>query len=370
MEYNNEYKTMTMTIDDVPEWIHHSELYRNFEEGEGEFQVNSNYVVSSSKIENIVDFRKVIEAYLFWSIDEIPRSVFEFVTQKGYNQEGYQDVKKMFHNDEELWDKLDMFEKNIESDPTCIDGDALSIFSLVQSLANKGYNDCIEFCISFVQGDEKIQLLRQGDVYLQVIESNLKKHKKIQAMTELKNIGFEVLHTRCVPFDTDDDYTDYVIWLHQNGGGLDSVTLSCILENETWELKHHSLFLYFLNSGLNLTSSAIRTACEFDNVDAVKLLIQFNCPCDEELRAVEKAIKNQNIEIMRLLYDYGCPMRIRHLYLAATHGLVNPFEFLVQRGCPWNDTVIQALERDTPRHNRCLEYIIEHGDGDGEDEDD
>jgi hypothetical protein len=101
-------------------------------------------------------------------------------------------------------------------------------------------------------------------------------------------------------------------------------------------------------------------------VDAVKLLIQFNCPCDEELRTVEKAIKNQNIEIMRLLYDYGCPMRIRHLYLAATHGLVNPFEFLVQRGCPWNDTVIQALERDTPRHNRCLEYIIEHGDGDGD----
>jgi hypothetical protein len=272
----------------------------------------------------------------------------------------------MFHNDEELWDKLDMFEKNIESDPTCIDGDALSIFSLVQSFAHKGYNDCIEFCISFVQGDEKIQLLRQGDVYLQVIESNLKKHKKIQAMTELKNIGFEVLHTRCVPFDTEDDYTDYVIWLHQNGGGLDSVTLSCILENEPWELKHHSLFLYFLNSGVNLTSSAIRTACEFDNVDAVKLLIQFNCPCDEELRAVEKAIKNQNIEIMRLLYDYGCPMRIRHLYLAAVHGLVNPFEFLVQRGCPWNDTVIQALERDTPRHNRCLEYIIEHGDGDGD----
>jgi hypothetical protein len=50
--------------------------------------------------------------------------------------------------------------------------------------------------------------------------------------------------------------------------------------------------------------------------------------------------------------------------------LVNPFEFLVQRGCPWNDTVIQALERDTPRHNRCLEYIIENGHGDGDDEDD
>jgi hypothetical protein len=100
-------------------------------------------------------------------------------------------------------------------------------------------------------------------------------------------------------------------------------------------------------------------ACEFNNLQAVKLLIQFKCPCNE--KALTKSIKEDNIDIMRLLCDYGSPMTIRHMYKAGKHGKVRALKFLVQQGCPRDQTVMRVVEnQDTPEHIECLQYLIDN----------
>jgi hypothetical protein len=344
MEYNNEYKSMTMTIDDVPEWIHQSELYRNFEEGEGEFQVNSDFVVSSSKIENQVDFRNVIQACLFWSIDEIPRSVFEYV----FVGNNYEDTKNMFPINEDLWEKLSIL-SGVEK------LNSWFVFPMIQKFASRGYTDCIEFCLSLFHDEEEIDILLSPDIYFEVIQSELDVYRKIQTMTELKNMGFRILHTSNVPFDTEENHMGCFIWLHQNGSPIDTNTLSAIIENVSSE----DYLLYTLNSGVKLCADIMTEVCEFNNLQAVKLLIQFKCPCNE--KALTKSIKEDNIDIMRLLCDYGSPMTIRHMYKAGKHGKVRALKFLVQQGCPRDQTVMRVVEnQDTPEHIECLQYLIDN----------
>ncbi len=343
MEYNNEYKSMTMTIDDVPEWIHQSELYRNFEEGEGEFQVNSDFVVSSSKIENQVDFRNVIQACIFWSIDEIPRSVFEYV----FVGNTYEDMKNMFLNNEDLWEKLGIL-SGVER------LNSWFVFPMMQQFASRGYTDCIEFCLSLFYDQEEMDILLSPDVYSKVIQSGLDVYRKIQVMTELKNMGFRILHTSCVPFDTEDNLGCF-IWLHQNGSPIDTNTLSAIIEN----VSSDDYLLYTLKSGVKLSVDTMTEACEFNNLQAVKLLIQFKCPCNE--KALAKSIKEDNIDIMGLLCDYGSPMTVRHMYKAGKYGNLRALKFLFQRGCPWDGTVMRVIEnQDTPEHIECLQYVIDN----------
>lgn len=217
MEYTYEFNPITMTVDDVPVWLRQSELYRNFQEGEGEFQVNSDCIVSTSKIDNIDDFRKVIQAYTFWIVDKIPDTAFRFVLV-GNN---YQQVKQMFSNYRELWDKLDMFYR--------IDRwNTNRIYFLILEFASRGYTDCIEFCLSISHDESKEEVLLCPDIYIEVITSELEPHVKVQAINELKRMGFPLPHTRYLPFDI--DHMECFILLHKNGACIDRTTIDSILD--------------------------------------------------------------------------------------------------------------------------------------------
>jgi hypothetical protein len=340
-----------MTIDDVPVWLRQSEIYRNFQEGEGEFQVNSDCVVSSSKIENLLDFRKVIQAYLFWIVDKIPKSVFQFVLVGN----DYTEVKQMFSNYESLWEKLSMLQ-SIQL------WNYSTVFSLIMDFASRGYTDCIEFCLSLVYDDGDRYELLYSDVYLKVIESDMEKHTQNQVMSELDKMGFFILHTAYIPFDSNVNHIESLIWLHQNGSPIEITTLCAIITKSDNRLIEEYL-LYALNSGVELDRYIMNKACEYNNLKAVELLIKFNCPCDE--KALMKAITNENLKIMRVLCDYGCPLTIRHMYKAGNHGKLKAIKFLIRRGCPWDETVIQLVQQlvarqDTLEHNQCLQYLINH----------
>ena len=70
---------MTITIDDVPQWLHDSDFFENLSENSrsDEFQVGSQYIRGTSDIQNITDFICVIRVISYWSVKQIPLSVKE-----------------------------------------------------------------------------------------------------------------------------------------------------------------------------------------------------------------------------------------------------------------------------------------------------
>lgn len=188
--YKEEY--MTIFIEDVPDWLRDSELYRK--QVNENFEIPSRFLIQSPIVNWIEDFRNVIEAMQFWEVKKIPQSVFLF-TIYHYSQ-GYQHVKELFpHFD--IWNKLDIFvnyimELNLVMDMVNLSASSRTIYSLMLRLAKHGFVDCIEFCLSLFQDDkEQTGYLLNSSIYIAVKNSKkLNTKEKVKALKRLEELGF------------------------------------------------------------------------------------------------------------------------------------------------------------------------------------
>ena len=183
---------MTIFIEDVPDWLRDSELYRK--QVNENFEIPSRFLIQSPIVNWIEDFRNVIEAMQFWEVKKIPQSVFLF-TIYHYSQ-GYQHVKELFpHFD--IWNKLDIFvnyimELNLVMDMVNLSASSRTIYSLMLRLAKHGFVDCIEFCLSLFQDDkEQTGYLLNSSIYIAVKNSKkLNTKEKVKALKRLEELGF------------------------------------------------------------------------------------------------------------------------------------------------------------------------------------
>ena len=196
-----EEEYMTIFIEDVPEWLRDSELYRKQVANEN-FEIPSRFLIQSPIVNWIEDFRNVIEAMQFWEVKKIPQSVFLFTIY--HHSQGYQHVKELFpHFD--IWNKLDMFvnyimELNLVMDMVNLSASSRTIYSLMLRLAKHGFVDCIEFCLSLFQDDKEqtSYLLNssipygrtESDIYIAVKNSKLNMKEKVKALKRLEELGF------------------------------------------------------------------------------------------------------------------------------------------------------------------------------------
>ena len=192
MSNYKEEEYMTIFIEDVPEWLRDSELYRK--QVNEKFEIPSRFLIQSPIVNWIEDFRNVIEAMQFWEVKKIPQSVFLF-TIYHYSQ-GYQHVKELFpHFD--IWNKLDIFvnyimELNLVMDMVNLSASSRTIYSLMLRLAKHGFVDCIEFCLSLFQDDkEQTNYLLNSSIYIAVKNSKkLNTKEKVKALKRLEELGF------------------------------------------------------------------------------------------------------------------------------------------------------------------------------------
>jgi len=406
------YDYLTMTVNDVPQWLRDSEIYRYFQEGEGEFQIDSRYIVSTPNIESLEDFKKVMYGYTFWSVDKIPYSLFEFAIKSKLldDNQTYNEVKKIFFNYYYVFDKLDIFvnyvtvlinqmksRKTLRNIFTCssidiffagqmktfikivntfcntMDISCLANFkiihSLVQELAVKGYTDCINFCLSLFneeKEEEKKMLLDYELIILKVInDSKLDINKKLEVLDELKKLGFNLPDTHSVQFYNEDNIQAF-IWLHKNGSKIDIYTLLMIISEKKYKPQIreqlHNLFKYCIESGVEISDNEgirlLKDACKLDDLESVKIIIQI-CPCD--VVTFMLCLTRQRIEIMELFCDSGYQLTIQEMFEAVRYGFLESLRFLHRRGCPWNRDVFQlALAQREVVGDECLQYLIDN----------
>ena len=398
---------VTISINDVPEWLRDSEIYRNFEEGEGEFQLDSKYIVSTPNIETPEDFKKVMYAYTFWCVDKIPYSVFEFAIKSKIldDNQSYSKVKNIFSN-YYVFDKLDIFVNFINDlvnqmkyrknkgqyhrinldifylsqintfikivetfcdtmDISCL-ADFKIIHLLIEELAIKGHTDCIHFCLSLFEEKKKKMLLDYHLFTQKVVnDSKLDLNKKIEVLDELKNLGFSLPHTSSVQFYTEENIQAF-IWLHKNGSKIDIDTLRMIVSEKFYKpeisVQLHNLFKYCIDSGVEISENEgirlLKEACKLNDIESVKILIRI-CPCD--VLTFRICLVRQHIEIMELLCDFGFELNIEDMYEAVRYGFFESLKFLHRRGCPWNANVFQiATAQREIVGEECLQYLIDN----------
>ena len=190
-----EEEYMTIFIEDVPDWLRDSELYRKQVVNKNEkFEIPSRFIIQSPIVNWIEDFRNVIEAMQFWEVKKIPQSVFLFTIY--HHSQGYQHVKELFpHFD--IWNKLDLFvnyimELNLVMDMVNLSASSRTIYSLMLRLAKHGFVDCIEFCLSLFQDDkEQTSYLLNSSIYIAVKNSKkLNTKEKVKALKRLEELGF------------------------------------------------------------------------------------------------------------------------------------------------------------------------------------
>lgn len=185
---------MTIFIEDVPEWLRDSELYRKHVGNKNEnFDIPSRFIIQSPIVNWIEDFRNVIEAMEFWEVKKIPHSVFLFTIY--HHSQGYQHVKELFpHFD--IWNKLDLFvnyimELNLVMDMVNLSASSRTIYPLMLRLAKHGFVDCIQFCLSLFQDDRnQTGYLLNSSIYITVKNSKLNTKEKVKALKRLEELGF------------------------------------------------------------------------------------------------------------------------------------------------------------------------------------
>lgn len=414
-ESKSQNNFVKMSITDVPEWLRDSEIYRNFEEGEGEFEIDSRYIVSTSKIERPEDFEKVMYAYTFWCVDKVPYSVFEFAIKSKIldNNQCYNKVKKIFSN-YYVFDKLDIFVNFINDlvnqmkyrktlrgiftygpqidifftaqtfikivekfcdtmDMSCL-ADLKIIHRLVEELAVQGHTDGVHFCLSLFKEEEEKKMLLNYNLFTQKVvnDSKLDINKKIEVLEELKNLGFSLPHTSSVqfyraksPVYTEDNIQAF-IWLHKNGSIIDIETLRMIISEKKYNpeisVQLHNLFKYCLNSGVEISESEgiqlLKSASKLNDIESVKILIQIY-PCD--VLTFRICLVRQHVEIMELICDSGFELAIEDMMEAVRYGFLESLKFLHRRGCPWNSDVFQlAIAQRQVVGDECLQYLIDN----------
>lgn len=253
---DNEY--MTMTISTIPEWLRESEIYRNFQEGEGEFQLESKFIVPTSTIKNIEDFRRVIQAYTFWCLDKIPDSVYKFILMTK-DMPGYTAVKEIFSNYIDLWNKLDIIIdhrkklgfRSIETFMPLSEYH-LPVFArmarpMLDDFVTQGYIDCVEFFVYLFKEKDRQVIFGHTNIYITVMKSKLDYQTKFELLNKLKNMGFRLPHTH-ESISTDIYNLDFLIWLHKNGANINNDTLNSVLIFSPSNAK--DMISYILDTGV------------------------------------------------------------------------------------------------------------------------
>ena len=303
MSNYNEEEYMTISIDDVPEWLQDSEKYRNCSEEE-KLEIPSQFFIQNPIINWIDDFKNVIGAMEYWEVKRIPNSVFLF-TIYHYSQ-GYQRVKEMFPNFS-IWNKLDIFvsyieELNLIMDMVNLSASSRTVYPLMLRLAKHGFVDCIEFCLSLFRSDYKedkpeTDYLLNSEIYIPIIKSNLNTKEKIKAMEKLQDLGFPPCHTAYIIDRNTESNPACLVWLVKNGAQVDSSTLK---EAITSRLGNTIRFL--LGIGIQLNEEMMEHACSENKIKVVKMFMERDCPCDRN--SFFRAIENSNLEMVKILLSY------------------------------------------------------------------
>ena len=274
----NEEEYMTISIDDVPEWLRDSERFRKVEKSEGEFEIPSRFFIQSPIVNWIEDFKNVIEAMEFWEVKRIPHSVFLFTIY--HHSQGYQHVKELFPH-LNIWEKLDIFiyyiqQLTLTMDMVNLSASSRTIYPLMVRFAKHGFIDCIEFCLSLFQDDKReTDYLLNSSIYIHVVNSKLNKKRKIKALQRLKDLGFPLCNIAEI-LDS-----DCFLWFYKNGAQLDleKAITNGVKNKEIFEL-----------------------ACYKNKIELVSMLIERNCPCDSN--SFLRAIENSNLDMLKMLIAY------------------------------------------------------------------
>ena len=277
MSNYNEEEYMTISIDDVPEWLRDSEHFRKVE-GVENFEIPSRFFIQSPIVNWIEDFKNVIDAMEFWGVNRIPHSIFLFTIY--HHSQGYQHVKELFPHFN-IWEKLDVFiyyiqELTLTMDMVNLSASSRIIYPLMVRLAKHGFIDCIEFCLSLFRDDKReTDYLLNSNIYIHVVNSKLNKKQKIKALQRLKDLGFPLCNTAEI-LDS-----DCFRWFYKNGAELD-------LEKA-------------ITNGVN-NKEIFELACYENKIEIVNILIERNCPCDSN--SFLRAIENSNLDMLKMLISY------------------------------------------------------------------
>lgn len=213
-------------------------------------------------------------------------------------------------------------------------------------------------------------------------------HGKLDILTYLHENGFP-LSNSVLMYAVSGYYMDCVKYAVENGCQFnnnwdDEGTLRFIIkEGNIEELK------YLIENGCPYSSNELDLAIEFNKLDIVKYLTEFN-PCLLKWRMYSSVVKNGQYDILKYLYekyqDWGNPTDVcvtaaryghidclryadKHNYpmrhdpqvcnAAAAYGHVECLKYAHENGFPWNNkTYMYALES---KDEKCIAYVIEHG---------
>uniref|UniRef100_A0A6C0AFA2 Uncharacterized protein n=1 Tax=viral metagenome TaxID=1070528 RepID=A0A6C0AFA2_9ZZZZ len=104
---------MLVKFKDIPEWLHKSQLYRDFDE-DSEEEIEVKYLKDNEETNNFTEFKKVLKVSSFWALDKIPYTVYVYAY---YNKEEVENYLKIKTNNiyidkyEEI--KIDFYRGNL-----------------------------------------------------------------------------------------------------------------------------------------------------------------------------------------------------------------------------------------------------------------
>lgn len=65
-----------MNIEDIPEWLKNGDLYRSFDPNDEE--VNIDFIRTNEEVNNLDDFKEVLNVSLYWILDKFPYTLFVY----------------------------------------------------------------------------------------------------------------------------------------------------------------------------------------------------------------------------------------------------------------------------------------------------
>uniref|UniRef100_A0A6C0AF18 Uncharacterized protein n=1 Tax=viral metagenome TaxID=1070528 RepID=A0A6C0AF18_9ZZZZ len=83
---------MLVKFKDIPEWLHESQLYRDFDE-DSEEEIEVKYLKDSEEINNFTEFKYILKISSFWSLDKIPYTVYVYAYYNKEEVENYLKIK-------------------------------------------------------------------------------------------------------------------------------------------------------------------------------------------------------------------------------------------------------------------------------------
>uniref|UniRef100_A0A6C0AF20 Uncharacterized protein n=1 Tax=viral metagenome TaxID=1070528 RepID=A0A6C0AF20_9ZZZZ len=83
---------MLIKFKDIPEWLHESQLYRDFDE-EDEEEIEIKYLKDNEEVNNFTDFKYILKVSSFWALDKIPYTVYVYAYYNKEEVENYLKIK-------------------------------------------------------------------------------------------------------------------------------------------------------------------------------------------------------------------------------------------------------------------------------------